>query len=109
MGEHQEDLGDEEAVEAAEGDEVGDDSLAGEVAAELAGGEGAPGHGLRDDGGEDAEGHEDEPGAVAAGGGGQACHRANCDGHESCRGNIIFMRSVLNVFSTDFLFQDIMK
>ena len=37
MGEHQEDLGDEEAVEAAEGDEVGDDSPAGEVAAELSG------------------------------------------------------------------------
>ena len=67
-------MGDKEDVEGAERDEVGDNSPAGEVAAELAGGEGAPGHKLREDGGEGPKGHEDDPGAVAARGGGQAGH-----------------------------------
>ena len=92
MDDSNEDLGDYEVVECAEGYKVGDDSIAGEVSVELATGEGAPSHGLRDDSGQEAEGHKDDPGADTGAGSFQTCHRANCDGHKSCRGKSALLK-----------------
>ena len=83
MGEKQEDLGDDKVVEAAEGDEVGDNSPLGELAMKVAWWAGAPGHGLRDDCGQETELNEDDPGAAAAGGRFQAGDAAHSDGHKA--------------------------